>query len=152
MKKNTLIGIIVALALALITSSAVAWNPGYGRGAGYGSGYGNPPVSNLMPEQATKIQTIRQAIFKEIAILRQRLFGKKMEMRGLWLSQNPDQAKINSLQKDIIIIHGQLQEKSTNAKFEMRKVLTPEQQVELSLYGPGMGYGKDKMGGHMARW
>jgi zinc resistance-associated protein len=152
MKKNILIGIVVVFALALVASAAMAWNPGYGRGEGYGPGYGNPPISNLTPEQATKIQAIREAQFKDIAPLQQQLFAKKTELRGLWLSQNPDQAKINALQKDILNIRAQLQEKTTNARFEMRKVLTPEQQAQLSLYGPGMGYGMGRMGGRMARW
>ncbi|MCX5810332.1 MAG: Spy/CpxP family protein refolding chaperone [Proteobacteria bacterium] len=152
MKKNILIGIVVVFALALVASAAMAWNPGYGRGEGYGPGYGNPPIPNLTPEQATKIQTIQQATFKEIAPLQQQLFAKKTELRGLWLSQTPDQAKINALQKDILNISAQLQEKTTNARFEMRKALTPEQQAQLTAYGPGMGYGMGRMGGRMGRW
>jgi zinc resistance-associated protein len=152
MKKNILIVIVAVFALALVASAAMAWNPGYGRGAGYGPGYGNPPISNLTPEQATKIQAIQQATFKETSPLQQQLFAKRTELRGLWLSRNPDQAKINALQKEILNVRGQLQEKTTNSRFEMRKVLTPEQQAQLSVYGPGMGYGKGRMGGGMGRW
>lgn len=152
MKKSILIGMVAVLALALVASATMAWGPGYGRGAGYGSRYGNPPISDLTTEQATKIQAIREAQFKDIAPLQQQLFAKKMELRGLWLSQNPDQAKINVLQKDILNISAKLQEKATNARFEMRKVLTPEQQAQLTAYGPGMGYGMGRKGGRMGRW
>jgi len=151
MKKNILIIMVAVFTLALIATVALA-GPGYGRGTGYSPGYSNPPISNLTPEQATKIQAIREAQFKNIAPLQQQLFAKKMELKGLWLSQNPDQAKINALQKDILSMRGQLQEKSTNVKFEMRKVLIPEQQAQISLYGPGMGYGKGIMGGRMGSW
>ena len=30
--------------------------------------------------------------------------------------------------------------------------LTPEQQVQLTVYGYGSGYGKGRMGGHMGCW
>jgi zinc resistance-associated protein len=151
MKKSILIGMVVVFALALVASVAMAWGPGYGRGAGYGPGYGNPPIPNLIPEQATKIQAIREVQFKDIAPLQQQLFTKKTELRGLWFSQNPDQAKINALQKDILNISAQLQEKATNVRFEIRKVLTPEQQAQMTAYGPGMGYEKGRMGGGMGR-
>ncbi len=151
MKKNVLIGMVAVLVVALVASASMAYVPGYGRGAGYGPGYANPPVSNLTPEQSSKIQAIREAQFKEIAPLQQQLLAKKMELRGLWLAQNPDQAKINALQKDILTLSANIQEKTTNAWFEMRKVLTPEQQAQLTTYGPGMGYGMGRMGGRMGR-
>lgn len=82
MKKNIFIGMVAVFAVVAIASAALA-GPGYGRGAGYGAGYGNPAISNLTPEQATKIQAIREAQFKDIAPLRQQLFAKKTELRGL---------------------------------------------------------------------
>ena len=150
MKAKILFIVVALFVLALFASVAMA-GPGYGRGAGYGPGYGNPPVSNLTPEQASKIQTIQQANLKDIAPLQQQQLTKKMELRTAWLSQNPDQAKINALQKEILNIGGQLQQKTTNARFEMRKVLTPEQQAQLSVYGYGKGYGRGKMA-RMGRW
>jgi len=150
MKAKILFIVVALFVLALFASVAMA-GPGYGRGAGYGPGYGNPPVSNLTPEQASKIQTIQQANLKDIAPLQQQQLTKKMELRTAWLSQNPDQAKINALQKEILNIGGQLQQKTTNARFEMRKVLTPEQQTQLTMYGPGIGYGRGKMA-RMGRW
>jgi len=74
-----------------------------------------------------------------------------MELRAAWLAQNPDQAKINTLQKDILNLNAKIQEKATNARLEMRRVLTPEQQAQLSVYGPGFGYGKGRMA-RMGRW
>jgi Spy/CpxP family protein refolding chaperone len=151
-KKNSIIGIIAVFALALFASTAMAWGPGSGRGMGYGLCYGNPPVSNLTPEQSSKIQAIQQANLKDIVPLQQQLFAKKTELRSLWLSQNPDQAQINALQKDMLNISAKLQEKATNARFEMRKVLIPEQLAQLTTPGSDVGYGMGKMGGRMGRW
>jgi Spy/CpxP family protein refolding chaperone len=148
MKKNIVIGMVVVLAVTLIVSAAMAWGPGYGRGVGYGPGFGNPPVSNLTTEQTSRIQAIRQVNFQEIGPLQEQLSAKRTELRNLWVSQNPDQAKITALQKDMLNIRAQLQEKSTNARLEIREVLTPEQQAQIAAYGPGMG----RMGGRMGRW
>jgi zinc resistance-associated protein len=134
MKAKTLTVIMAVTALAIFASLAMAWGPGYGV----------PPLPNLTPEQASKIQSIREAYLKEVAPLQQQLLAKKLELRSLWLSPNPDQAKINALQKDILNLTAKIQEKSTNARLEIRKVLTPEQQAQLSVYGPFIGYGKGK--------
>jgi zinc resistance-associated protein len=148
MKKNILIGMVAIFASAMVATAALAWGPGYG--GGHGAGYGNPALSNLTPEQSSRIEAIQQASLKEMAPLQEQLFAKKTELRNLWLSQNPDQAKVDALQKDILNIRGLLQEKATSARFEVRRMLTPEQQAQLTAYGPGMGYGK--MGGRMGRW
>jgi len=148
MKKNILIGMIAVLAPVLVTTAALAWGPGWGRDQGYGQQYGCPLVSSLTPEQTSRIQTIQQANFQEISPLREQLYTKRTELRNLWVTQNPDQAKIAALQKEMLDIRAQLQEKSNNARLEVRQVLTPEQQAQIGTYGPGMG----RMGGRMGRW
>lgn len=148
MKKNILIGMVAVIALALVASTAMAWGPGWGRGQGYGLRYGIPPVSNLTAEQTSRIQGIQQVNFQEIAPLQEQLFAKRTELRNLWVTQNPDQAKIAALQKEMLDIRAQLQEKSNNARLEIRQVLTPEQQTQIGAYGPGMG----RMGGRIGRW
>ncbi len=152
MKTNILIGMVVTCALVLVGSAAMARGPGYGGGWGYGQGYGVPPVSNLTPEQSSKIQAIQQANLKDVAPLQQQLLAKRLELRSLWLAQNPDQAKINAVQKEMLNIRGQLQDRATNARFEISNVLTPEQRAQLTAYGPGMGPGMGRMGGRMDRW
>lgn len=152
MKKNILVGMVAVLALLLVASAAMAWGPGYGRGQGYGLRYGRPLAPSLTTEQSSTIQAIQQATFQDTAPLREQLFAKREELRNLWLSQNPDQASIAALQKEMLNIRAQLQEKSTNARLEIRQVLTPEQQAQCAAYGPGMGYGKGWMGGRVGRW
>ena len=147
-RKNFIIGIALLLTVALFASAAMAWGPGCagcGRGMRYALLSNVPTIPNLTPEQASKIQTIREAYLKEITPLQQQLLAKRLELHSLWLSPNPDQAKINALQKDILNLTAKLQEKSTNARLEVIKVLTPEQQAQLTMYGPFIGYGRGKM-------
>jgi Spy/CpxP family protein refolding chaperone len=149
MKKTTLITVSLTLALALMATAALAWGPG--RGSGMGPGYGTPAIPNLTTEQSSKIQALQKAHLDEIAPLQQELFQKRTEIRDLWLAQNPDQAKITALQKEMLNLRSQLQEKGTNLRLEIRKVLTPEQQAQMAAFGPGMGQGMGKMG-RMGRW
>jgi len=149
MKKTTIIVLSLTLALALMATVALAWGPG--RGYGMGPGYGTPAIPNLTAEQSSKIQALQKAHLDETTPLQQDLLKKKTELRGLWLTQNPDQAKITALQKEILNLNSKLQEKGTNLRLEIRKVLTPEQQAQMSLYGPGMGRGMGKMG-RMGQW
>jgi Spy/CpxP family protein refolding chaperone len=149
MRKKTVIGVGLVLAVALMTTVAFAWGPG--RGMVWGPGYGYPAIPNLTAEQSSKIQALQKAYLDETAPLQQDLLKKKTELRSLWLSPNPDQAKITTLQKEILNLQSKIAEKGTNLRLEIRKVLTPEQQAQLSLYGPGMGRGMGKMG-RMGRW
>jgi zinc resistance-associated protein len=149
MKKTTIIALSLTLALALIATAALAWGPG--RGYGMGPGYGYPAIPNLTAEQSSQIQALQKAHMDEITPLQQDLLKKKTELRSLWLSPTPDQAKITALQKEILNLQAKITEKGTNLKLEIRKVLTPEQQAQLSVYGSGMGRGMGKMG-RMGRW
>jgi len=146
MKTRTLTIIMAVTVLAIFASLAVAWGPGSGQGTRHGSPCNVPPIPNLTAEQASKIQAIGQGYLKEITPFRQQILAKRLELRSLWLSPNPDQAKINALQKEILNLIGQIQEKSTSARLEIRQVLTSEQQARLLGYGLHMGCGKGRMG------
>ena len=157
MKKNIIIGMAVVFTLALVISTAMAFGPGFGRGVSGGPGYGVPPVSNLTAEQSSKIQALQQKNLQEMTPLREQLYAKRTEIRTLWTSQNPDQAQIEALQQDMLDINTQLQEKANNARLEMNKILTKDQQAQLNSYGPGTGRGMGPImgpgiGGRMGRW
>jgi len=158
MKKTIIIGLSLTLALALMATFALAQGPGFGRGygpgTGYGGGYSSPAIPNLTAEQSSKMQALQQAHLTKIGPLQQALLSKRLELRSLWLSPNPDQAAVMAKQKEILALQSQIQEEATNFRLEMRKVLTPEQQAQLgAFYGPGMGMGPGmgKMG-RMGRW
>jgi zinc resistance-associated protein len=152
MKKRVILGMAIVLALAIMASGALA-GPGYGRGFGGGYGYGYPTIPNLTSDQSAKIQALQKAHLEEIAPLQQQLLAKRNELRTLWLNPKPDQATIAAKQKEILNLQSKLQEKATNLRLEIRKVLTPEQQAQLGAfaYGPGMGPKMGKMG-YMGRW
>ena len=149
MKKPTIITVSLTLALALMATAALAWGPG--RGYGMGPGYGTPAIPNLTAEQSSQIQALQKAHLDEIAPLQEELFKKSTEIRSLWSTPNPDQAAITAKQKEILDLRTRLQEKGTNFRFEIRKLLTPEQQAQITTFGPGMGRGMGKMG-RMGRW
>jgi len=149
MKKKSIIGVSLVLAVALMAT--VAFAGGMGRGYGWGPGYGYPAIPNLTTDQSSKIQALQKSYLDEITPLQQDLLKKKTELRSLWLSPTPDQAKITALQKEILNLQAKITEKGTNLKLETRKLLTPEQQAQMSLYGPGMGRGMGKMA-RMGRW
>lgn len=153
MKKRTIIALTLALAIMMGTTAAMAGGPGYGWGRGYGPGYayGAGAIPNLTTEQSSKFQAMQKAHLDQVAPLQQDLLRKRSELRSLWLTQTPDQAKITALQKEILNLQSQIQEKGTNFNLEVRKALTPEQQSQMTSFGPGMGWGKGRMG-RMARW
>lgn len=168
MRKTFVVGLFLALGLALVATVAMAWGPGFGpwfaRGFG-GPAYGVPPIPDLTAEQSTQIQALRDGFQKQIEPLQKELFTKGTELRSLWSSRNPDPATVTAKQKEIFNLQAQLQEKGTNLGLEIRKVLTPEQLAQLpafnqdSSFGPGPGFGP-RMGfgppmgmrGPMGRW
>jgi Spy/CpxP family protein refolding chaperone len=168
MKKTIIIGLCLALGLALMATVVLAWGPGFGPGSGRGFGepaYGSPPIPNLTAEQSSKIQTLRETSLKEIEPLQKDLLTKRTELRNLWLAKTPDQAAITAKQNEIFDLQSKLQEKATNLGLEIRKVLTPEQLAQLPAFsqgagfgpgagcGPGMGFGpRMGMRGPMGRW
>ena len=122
MKKTALIGLTLILALALVASTALA-GPGGGRFYGMG-----PMLQNLTPEQSSEILKLQQAHHEKIAPIQQELFTKKMELRTLMFSQNPDQAKAAALQQEVFGLVDELQQKSSNLRMNMLTVITPQEK------------------------
>ena len=149
MKKTMIVGLSLVVALALMATVALAWGPG--RSYGMGPGYGYPAIPNLTAEQSSQIQALQKAHMDETAPLQEELFKKRTELRSLWLTPNPDQAAITAKQKEILNLQTKLQEKGTNFRLEISKLLTPEQQAQLATYGLGFGPRMGKMG-RGGRW
>ena len=116
-KKIVLMSLVLALALMASVSFAGPWG-----GRFYGMG---PVVPNLTPEQSQKVLALQQAHFEKITPIQQELWSKKMELRGLWLTQNPDQAKVSVLQKEVFDLIDQMQQESSKLRAEILKVITP---------------------------
>ncbi len=122
MKKKALTALSLTLALTLVASAAFA-GPWGGRFYGMG-----PMVQNLTPEQSTRILALQQAHQEKTVPLQQQLFSKKMELRTLMLTPNPDQAKVAALQKEIFDLIDELQQESSNLRAEMLKVLADQEK------------------------
>ena len=162
MRKTFVVGLCLALGLALVATVVLAWGPGFGSRFGRGFGgpaNGVPPIPDLTAEQSTQIQALRDEFQKQIEPLQQELFTKGTEFRSLWSSPNPDPAAVTAKQKEIWDLQSKLQEQATGLGLEIRKVLTPDQLAELPAFGPGPGFGPrigfgPRMGmrGPMGRW
>jgi Spy/CpxP family protein refolding chaperone len=149
MKKITLVLMVLALG-TLLTIPAFAFGPGGGRGPGNGRGYEEGYCSkpslwnlNLSVEQKTKIEALQTAHLKDARPLRDKMFDKSVELRKLWLQTSPDKDKITAAQKELRTLRDKMEDKSTALRFEINKVLTPEQSEKLanSHWGKGPGFG-----------
>jgi Spy/CpxP family protein refolding chaperone len=145
MKKLTLTMIAIAIGL-ILSLPAFAFGPGGDMGQGY---YGKAGINrlNLTDEQKTKIEVLVTASQKEIRPISEKMFDKSVALRRLWLQENPDKGKILAMQKEVRTLRDQIEDKSTVLRFEIRKVLTPEQQEKLASFGWGRGMGFGPRGG-----
>lgn len=143
MKKITLTLTAVLVGL-LLTTSAFAWGPGPGKGRGYGP-CGNASLEglNLTDEQNVKIEALQDAHYKATKAVREKIFDKSVELRRLWLQANPDKGKISEAQKELRTLRNEMEDKATALRFEIDKVLTPEQKDKLanSPWGRKTGFG-----------
>jgi len=111
------------------------------------------PVSNLTPEQQTKIAALRAAAREKAAPLRGELDAKVMEMRQLWTIEKPDRKAIADKQTEMDAIHHKMRTIWTDFGLEVHALLTPAQRSEWAQAGPGhgMGMGPGMMGGPKGR-
>jgi len=150
MKKLMTVLAVIAVAAIVTTSPAEArreWGGGY-QGGGYYD-IAAAPGLNLTAEQTAQIRSLQEAQLKEIQPLQNNLYSKRSELRLLWLQQTPDEGKITAADREIRSLRDQIQDKRTNHRLAIFKILTPEQQTKLQAYGAGRGYGSGKgMRGH----
>jgi Spy/CpxP family protein refolding chaperone len=144
MKKTIIIGIGLALGVALVATVALAWGPGFGPASGRGFGgpaYGVPRIPNLTAEQSAQIKDLRETFLKEVELLQKEFLTKGQELRRLWSDPNADPTVIKAKQNEIFDLQTQLQEKGTSFRLEVRKVLTPEQLAQMPAFSQGAGFG-----------
>jgi Spy/CpxP family protein refolding chaperone len=151
MKRLTVLFVVITLVFSATIAMAgprrcgsdmgpgCAMGPGHGMGSGCGIGpdCGMGPYAlanlNLSAEQSSKIQALGEARLKEVSPLQNQLFSKRAELGLLWIQSNPDQEKITAKQKEISNLRDQVQEKATQYRLELRKVLTSEQKAQLAV-------------------
>lgn len=134
---------ILAVAILFSASAFAQMGPGRERGMRH------QHIPNLTAEQSTKLQALKKTHWDQTAPIRQQLMAKKSEMHSLWLSPKLDQAAIVAKQKEISDLQAKMAEISIDHRFEMRRVLTPEQLAQAGDFGQGRGMGR--MGGKHCR-
>ncbi|MBU3931441.1 MAG: Spy/CpxP family protein refolding chaperone, partial [Proteobacteria bacterium] len=112
MKKVTLTVMGLFFVAAIATS---AFGFGWGRGPGVCYGpcarcdFQGPAGVDLTTDQKAKLDELRDARFKEMEPLREKMFTKRDALRNLWLEKNPDQAKIAEAQREMRAVRDQMQ-------------------------------------------
>jgi Spy/CpxP family protein refolding chaperone len=145
--KKIVLTVLAVFLVAAVATTVFAF--GCGRGPGYGpcaqGDFQGPAGLNLTAEQTAKIKEMRETQWKEMKPLRDQMFGKRDEIRKLWLEPNPDQGKITAAQKEMRLLRDQMQDRMTAYRLEAVKVLTPEQREKMGSLkqgrGPGHGCG-----------
>jgi Spy/CpxP family protein refolding chaperone len=137
---------LMAITIGLLLSIPAFAGPGEGMGPGFHGKAGFNKL-NLSDEQKAKIEALVTANRKDIRPIREKLFDKSVALRRLWLQPNPDKEKILALQKEVRSLRDEMQDKVTALRFEIRKLLTPEQQEKLASLGWGKGSGFGPRGG-----
>lgn len=139
---------LVMMLLVGAVSPALAQGPGANSppGAGRGAMGQKGPISNLTPEQQTKIAALRAAAVEKASPLRGEVDAKMIEMRQLWATEKPDRKAITGKQAEMDAIHQKMRAIWTDFGLEVHALLTPAQRAEWAQAGP-MGMGPGMMGG-----
>lgn len=100
-----------------------------------------PAMPDMTPEQLEKMDVLRTALVKEMLPLRTDLRVKEIELDALWRADEPDAKKIIAKVKEIGDIREKIEVARINQRFDMRKLMTPEQRKAMKKMGmhPGMG-------------
>lgn len=155
MQRKTFGIALAALATLALTSSLALARPGGGPGAGAGYGPGDCPgaMARLTPEQQATFQKLHDAYAAKTAQLRADLGVKRAELNALAITQNPDQAKITDLTKQIGDIEGKLLAERTQFRIQVSKdvganVMGGYGYHHRGMMGGGAGCGGPGCGGN----
>ncbi len=125
--------------------AAPCYGPGM-MGGGYGpgmmGGYGQGPAGlNLTPDQISKIEKIREDLFKANEPLAQQMFQERNRMQEAYMSGNSDPDKIKKAYANMSDLQKKMFDAHINAQKKMDDVLTKEQRQKQRAWGGGMmGY------------
>lgn len=104
-------------------------------------------IPDMTPAQLEKMDALRTAQIKAMAPLHADLKVKEIELQALWRADEPDAKQIIAKVKEIGAIQEKIQIAQINHRFEMRKLMTPEQRKAMKK----MGMGRGMMGKGMGR-
>jgi Spy/CpxP family protein refolding chaperone len=119
----------------------------YGRGPYHAADITKLTGLNLTEEQITKLKALHDVHLLYIQPLRDQMYSKSVELKGLWLEQTPDHNKIAALQKEIQTLRNVMLEKVTAYRLKTQNILTVQQQTKLESYREKRGYSSGKGAG-----
>ena len=153
-KLVTVLGVL--LLVGVMAYPVFARGPGWGRGCsgwGSGGGQGNGPGycwqdqggnPAATPEQQ-QLNNLDQKFLNDTSALRNNIWNKQNEMTQLLNGENPDTAKLQTLQKELSAMKSQMADKRLAYRLETRK-LAP-QSADGGGYARGRGgYGRNRGG------
>lgn len=97
---------------------------------------------DFTPQQKEEFAELRISFRERALELRTELARKQIELRKLWLKDDPDKEKIYSLIQDMANIRAQIQKRMMDSFLEARDILTDEQREKLSPLHLGWGMGR----------
>jgi hypothetical protein len=89
---------------------------------------------DLTDEQASQIASLRDAHIKDVKLLKETLFSKRINLNDLLTERTSEQEKITSIRKEMKDIRDQIQDKTAQYLQAVRKILTSEQTSVLRYY------------------
>lgn len=145
-----IVGILLALALVAVGSTAFAYGPGRGwGGAHHGGGYGYQARGGYGPGA----MTANPEFYEKTADIRNELYQKQMELESILAADDIDNEKAQALMTEINKLRNDLSQKRLEAEIEFRKKYPNLRQGygPGKGYGPGGGYGRGYGGGYCWR-
>jgi zinc resistance-associated protein len=146
-KLVTILGILVLVGVLTAPVFAHRW----GRGGNYG-GPGSclsesGEYGNLAESQRTELEKLEQSFFNDTAKLRDEIWSKSAELNTALNANDPDAAKVRTLQREISALKAKMSEKRVNFELEARKI-APNARYSR---GYGRGYAGEVCGYGMGR-
>jgi hypothetical protein len=127
MKKIWIAGLVVAVGLMFFGTSVYAQCGGMGGGYGpRGGGFGPGGAWSGASNKPVDVNALR-AFQKETLPLRDEAMAKKLEIRNEYGKEKPDQAKVATLEKDLIDLRTKIQ------------AAAEKQGLPAAGFGPGFG-------------
>jgi Spy/CpxP family protein refolding chaperone len=142
-----IVALVVLGIMAVPTTAQMRMRGDYGRGPHYSADIIKLSGLNLTNEQRTKLNALCNVHLSEIKLLRDQIYNKSIELKGLWLEQTPDRNKIASVQKEIQTLRNETYEKVRIYRMEAMNILTAKQQIILESYKIKQCYGSNKCEG-----
>ena len=144
---------LIATALCLAASTALAQGPGYGPGygpgmmGGYGPGYGygpgmmrgygdGPAALNLTQEQSDKIAAIQEDNRRKNWDTMGQLRSEMFTLRRMYNGDSIDPKAFSEQQKKVDDLRRQMTTSHLESRKQIDSVLTPEQRKQFKRFGP----------------